>query len=52
MNEKASTTLLEPFDRLFAVSDHLVYRETWDGLRTFPWLEFGVIIEEMISFAA
>jgi len=27
-------------------------RETWDGLRTFPWKEFGIVLEELIPFAA
>jgi hypothetical protein len=51
-DEKAIITLREPFDRLIAVSDHPKYWETWDGLRTFPWREFRIFIEEMIPFAA
>jgi hypothetical protein len=26
-------------------------RKIWDGLRTFPWREFGVMIKELIPFA-
>ncbi len=51
-DKKAILTLREPFDRLVAVSDHLKCRKTWDGLRTFPWREFGVLIEELLPFAA
>lgn len=51
-DKKAIITLREPFDKLVAVSDHPKCRETWDGLRTFPWREFGSLLEEMIPFAA
>lgn len=26
--------------------------ETWDGLRTFPWREFGNLMGELLPFAA
>ena len=44
-DKKAIITLREPFDKLVAVSDHPKCRETWDGLRTFPWREFSVLME-------
>ena len=28
------------------------WRETWDGLRTFPWREFGNLMGELLPFAA
>ncbi len=24
----------------------------WDGLRIFPWREFGILLEELLPFAA
>jgi hypothetical protein len=51
-DKKVIITMLEPFDKLVAAPKYPKYRETWDGLRTFPWREFGVILEELISFAA
>jgi len=33
----------------FRVARH---RETWDGLRTFPGREFGVLLGELLPFAA
>lgn len=51
-DKKATLTLREPFDKLVAVSDHPLCRKTWDGLRTFPWRELGVLLEELIPFAA
>ncbi len=47
-DEKAIITLRE----LVAVSDHPKRRKTWDGLRTFPWREFGVLLEKLLPFAA
>jgi len=51
-DKKAIITLREPFDKLIAVSDHPRCRETWDGLRTFPWREFGDTLGELLPFAA
>jgi hypothetical protein len=51
-DKKVIITLLEPFDKLVAVPKYSKCRETWDGLRTFPWLEFGILLEELIPFAA
>jgi phosphoribosylamine-glycine ligase len=42
---------LEKKDVRKAISQK-IWWETWDGLRTFPWREFGVLLEEMIPFAA
>ena len=51
-DKKAILTLRKPFDKLIAVSDPPRCWETWDGLRTFPWREFGFLLEELMPFAA
>ena len=34
------------------VHDCIESWETWDGLRAFPWREFGILLEELLPFAA
>ena len=51
-DKMAIITLHEPFDKLVAVLDLPIYRETWDGFRTFLSRKFGVLLEELLPFAA
>ena len=52
----ASQSITMFINRLYIVEklawNGLRNRETWDGLRTFPWREFGVFLEELLPFAA